>query len=245
VLIDYVACVEAGVMPALVAIASGVAGRALNLREVDGDALAALLPRILPSEWASKRRRPVGDAVGGGGVGVGGGVGGGGNTVDWKPCGSEGHPSAATLALLWSRMAAVSPHSLARFEGWPLLPVRGGAALAPLTPHGPVVRGEGWSENMCAALHSLGVQRLHEGEVADAAIAHRQLGTYVRPASAAGVLDSAVAAAAIDPGTPGSTNATGVERAETDVQENNTGKQSGAARAAAGTTGKAASPEER
>jgi hypothetical protein len=58
--------------------------------------------------------------------------------------------------------------------------------LAPLTPHGPVVRGEGWSENESAALTALGVWRLDEGEVAAAAAAHKKFGTYVRPASAAG-----------------------------------------------------------
>lgn len=96
-MVDYAACEGTGIMATLAAIAGGPAGKALNLRVVDGDALAALLPRILPSEWRGKQR--------GGGAG---------KAVEWKPEGTEGHPTAETLALLWSRFAAVSPDSLSR-----------------------------------------------------------------------------------------------------------------------------------
>ena len=85
---------------------------------------------------------------------------------------------------------------MAPFEGAPLLPVDDGAALAPLTPHGAVVRGEGWSESASRALEALGVRRLAAEDPAGVAAAARPLSPrYARPATAAGTLDSAVAAA--------------------------------------------------
>ena len=74
----------------------------------------------------------------------------------------EEHPTSAQLATLWRRLAtlAPTPELMAPFEGAPLLPVDDGAALAPLTPHGAVVRGEGWSESASRALEALSVRRL-------------------------------------------------------------------------------------
>ena len=172
---------------ALTDIVAGATGKALNVRAIDAPSLQYLMPKILPPEWR-----------GGGGCGGGG--------VAWNADGSDGHPTASTLALLWTRFAAISPKSLAHFEGWPLLPVgggcaRGGARLATLTPHGPLVRGEGWTDSGRDALDALGVSQLAEGEVSDAATTHPAIAAYVRPASASGVLDAAVAAAALDPET--------------------------------------------
>ena len=122
-----------------------------------------------------------------------------GAVVEWRPDAKEGHPSAATLALLWRRLAALCGEDLSAFQGWPLLPIGGGASLAPLIPHGPVVLGEGWTENTRDALLAMRVQSLDENEVSQAIVSHPRVGDYVRPATAAGVLDSAVAAAALDP----------------------------------------------
>ena len=102
------------------------------------------------------------------------------------------------LALLWRRLAALCGENLSAFQGWPMLPIGGGGS-APLIPHGPVVRGEGWTENTRDALLAMRVQSLDEGDVSGAIVSHPKIGDYVRPATAAGVLDSAVAAAALDP----------------------------------------------
>ena len=170
-----------GVMSTLSAIASGSTGAALNIRAIDAAALAALLPRALPSQWHPRRRQLSPRST---------------HSVEWTP-GEDGHPTRANLGALWSRLVALSPDGLSRFEGWPLLPTRGGRALARLEPRGPIVRGEGWSENACEALDGLGVARLDTMcEVAAAAAAHPALGSYVALASGSGVLDAAMAAAA-------------------------------------------------
>jgi len=88
---------------------------ALNLKPVDDEALAALMPQILPKAWKS--------------AGVNGMLSGA-SPVEWSPPpaevgdglsfgdgfksggGGEGHPSVEMLALLWRRLAAVSPGSL-------------------------------------------------------------------------------------------------------------------------------------
>jgi sacsin len=77
--------------------------------------------------------------------------------------------------------------------------VDGGKRLAPLTPHGALVRGEGFSEHASAAVAALGVAKLHECAAVSVAATHLNIGLYARPASAAGVLDSAVARAAATP----------------------------------------------
>ena len=88
----------------------------------------------------------------------------------------EEHPSSAQLATLWRRLAtlAPTPELMAPFEGAPLLPVDDGAALA-LTPHGAVVRGEGWSESASRALEALGVRRLAAEDPAGVAAAAHPL----------------------------------------------------------------------
>ena len=185
VLVDVDACATiSGVTEKLVAMASRATGAALNLSLVDARALASFLPATLPATWRSPDGRGCG------------------RTVAWRADGSNGDPDADALALLWRRLAATSPETLTAFEGWPLLPVDDGDHLAPLVPHGPIVRGEGWTEPAADALAAMGVRRLRgEGVVAAAIVAHPLVATYVRPASAAGVLDGAVAAAATDEST--------------------------------------------
>ena len=168
-------------------ICAGSAGAELNVKVFDGDALASLMPRIMPRQWGAHPQQRAHGYVGCGAV------------VEWRPDAKEGHPSAATLALLWRRLAALCGEDLSAFQGWPLLPIGGGASLAPLIPHGPVVRGEGWTENTRDALLAMRVQSLDENEVSQAIVSHPRVGDYVRPATASGVLDSAVAAAALDP----------------------------------------------
>jgi len=168
-------------------ICAGSAGAELNVKVFDGAALASLMPRIMPRQWGAHPQQRAHGYVGCGAV------------VEWRPDAKEGHPSAATLALLWRRLAALCGEDLSAFQGWPLLPIGGGASLAPLIPHGPVVRGEGWTENTRDALLAMRVQSLDENEVSQAIVSHPRVGDYVRPATAAGVLDSAVAAAALDP----------------------------------------------
>ena len=216
----------------LVKLATSTAGGCGNVRVVDDEGLADLLPLLLPSEW---------------GVLVDGKVVGCGRAVVWDgfvddEANSRGDTSAnsishATLEQLWRMFLKTSPANLTLFEGWPLLPVAGGAKLgtccisqiptlfgpepktvcsyklralrktdtflshspAPLAPHGPVVRGEGWSESCEFALQALGVTVLHECPVTAIAATHRTIDLYARPASGAGVLDSAVAVAAISP----------------------------------------------
>ena len=168
-------------------ISLGPAGAELNVRNFDGDALASMMPRIMPRQWAAHPSQRVNGYVGCGRV------------VEWRPDAKEGHPTPAILALLWRRLAALCGENLSAFQGWPMLPIGGGGSLAPLIPHGPVVRGEGWTENTRDALLAMRVQSLDEGDVSGAIVSHPKIGDYVRPATAAGVLDSAVAAAALDP----------------------------------------------
>ena len=190
-----------------------------NVRPVDAEGLACLLPDLLPDAWGVA----VADANGGSRV-VGCGV-----DVNWFPLitdekrkteaavhdveeaidlpnrDSDGtnerddHPTHDALAELWRLFVTLSPSTLAPFEGWPLLPVDGGKRLAPLTPHGALVRGEGFSEHASAAVAALGVAKLHECAAVSVAATHLNICLYARPASAAGVLDSAVARAAATP----------------------------------------------
>ena len=178
-----------GLLDKMDALARGAAGRALGVRAVDAAALAALfLPNAMPRAWSTTRRGeamerwcPPRDGI-----------------ITPEKSTDEEHPSSAQLATLWRRLAtlAPTPELMAPFEGAPLLPVDDGAALAPLTPHGAVVRGEGWSESASRALEALGVRRLAAEDPAGvAAAAHPLSPRYARPATAAGTLDSAVAAA--------------------------------------------------
>jgi hypothetical protein len=63
------------------------------------------------------------------------------------------------MAMLWAWLATCD--DLSKFAEWPLVPVHGGLlrALQPCAVS-PVVLDVGWSENMCAVLHTLGCRRL-------------------------------------------------------------------------------------
>ena len=189
----------------ILAFAKGAIGAASNVKPIDAGGLASLLPDLLPDAWgvAVADERFGGRRV----VGVGG-------AVAWfpEPDGTSAlseekdlekkhldHPTYDALAALWRLFVAKSPNTLAPFEGWPLLPVDEGERLAPLTPHGALVRGEGWSEHAASAVRALGVSRLHECAAASVAATHTSISLYARAASAAGVLDSAVAGAAARP----------------------------------------------
>ena len=91
------------------------------------------------------------------------------------------HPTYDALAALWRLFVTKSPNTLAPFEaGWPLLPVDEGERLAPLTPHGALVRGEGWSEHAASAVRALGVSRLHECAAASVAATHTSISLRAR-----------------------------------------------------------------
>lgn len=195
----------------ILAFAKGAIGAASNVKPIDAGGLASLLPDLLPDAWGvavadSEESRREGRRVV---VGVGA-------AVAWFPEPTSAtsaisaennlrekarvdHPTYETLAALWRLFVATSPNTLAPFEGWPLLPVDGGERLAPLTPHGALVRGEGWSEHAASAIRALGVSRLHECAASSVAATHTSISLYARAASAAGVLDSAVAHAAATP----------------------------------------------
>ena len=175
----------------LVSIAKSPSGEHGNLKAVDADDLSTLLPFLLPKEF---------------GVSVDGEVVGCGRVVEWEgssgddelTAGQNDSISSQVLEQLWRRMTELSAATLAPFEGWPLLPIAGGKKLAPLTPHGPLVRGEGWSESCEVSLSALGVTVLHECQATTIAATHTSIDLYARPASGAGILDSAVANAAMN-----------------------------------------------
>jgi len=150
------------------------------------------MPQIIPKAWKSAGTNgmlsgaspvvwmpPHADV--GGGLSFGDGCKSGG--------GGEGHPSVEMLALLWRRLAAVSPGSLVKFEGWPLLPVitAQGRALAPLGA--PVVMPDGLSMEVVNALRRAGVFVLDiASPAAVAAGKHPAIKAHVLPASGAGLL---------------------------------------------------------
>ena len=211
-LVDRSAFAENDALPLydeVLAFAKGAIGKASNVKPITSVGLASLLPDLLPDAWGVAVADPVetaGDDARARVVGCGA-------AVAWFPERSEkketgddreknarrDHPPPDALAELWRLFVSLSPDTLAPFEGWPLLPVDGGERVAPLTPHGALVRGEGWSEHAASAVRALGVSRLHECAAASVAATHKSISLYARPASAAGVLDSAVARAAATP----------------------------------------------
>ena len=189
----------------ILAFAKGAIGAASNVKPIDAGGLASLLPDLLPDAWGvavadeRSRRTPRRRRRRGGGVVPGARR----NLRALRRKRSRkkhlDHPTYDALAALWRLFVAKSPNTLAPFEGWPLLPVDEGERLAPLTPHGALVRGEGWSEHAASAVRALGVSRLHECAATSVAVTHTSISLYARAASAAGVLDSAVAGAAATP----------------------------------------------
>jgi len=213
----------------ILAFAKSAIGANSNVKPIDAGGLASLLPDLLPDAWGvavadSEESRREGRRVV---VGVGAAVawfpepdGTSATSAENKSDKSEkalDHPTYETLAALWRLFVATSPNTLAPFEGWPLLPVDGGERLAPLTPHGALVRGEGWSEHAASAIRALGVSRLHECAAASVAATHTSISLYARAASAAGVLDSAVAHAAATPEAARAARAFKVEDAPTEL----------------------------
>ncbi|CAN0888331.1 SACS [Linum grandiflorum] len=108
--------------------------------------------------------------------------------VTWVP-GQQGQPSPEWMTLLWSYLKS-SCDDLSIFSKWPILPVQDNSLLR-LVPNTNVIEDNGWSENMRSLLVKVGCLFLRR----DLPIEHPQLGNFVQPPTAAGILNAFLAIA--------------------------------------------------
>ncbi|XP_047319790.1 sacsin isoform X2 [Impatiens glandulifera] len=111
--------------------------------------------------------------------------------VQWVP-GFQGQPTMEWMKLFWSYLKISCDH-LSIFSKWPILPV-GKNHLLQLVENSNVIEDDGWSENMCTLLLKVGCLILRS----DFPIQHPELGNYVQPPTASGLL-SAFMAVAVSP----------------------------------------------
>ena len=130
--------------PPLLARFQALAGTGvLNVALVTPPALAALMPKILPSAWR------------------------GAGHIAWTP--GEDGPSDDTFRLLW-RCLAQHCETLEQFAAWPLLPTSTPGAgdatptvLVPPQPSSCVVAQAGWSDTLQAGAYAAGARMLTVG----------------------------------------------------------------------------------
>ncbi|CAN1168841.1 SACS [Linum perenne] len=106
--------------------------------------------------------------------------------VTWVP-GQQGQPSSEWMRLLWSYLKS-SCEDLSIFSKWPILPIQDNSLLR-LFPNSNVIEDNGWSENMRSLLVKVGCLFLRR----DLPIEHSQLGNFVQPPTAVGILNAFLA----------------------------------------------------
>ncbi|CAL1387848.1 unnamed protein product [Linum trigynum] len=108
--------------------------------------------------------------------------------VTWAP-GQQGQPTLEWMRLLWNYLKS-SCDDLSIFSKWPILPVQDNSLLR-LVPNSNVIEDNGWSENMRSLLVKVGCLFLRN----DLPLEHPQLGNFVQPPTASGILKAFLAAA--------------------------------------------------